>query len=53
VGIFRETSVKVEYFVWSGIAITVLLGVLGEFQIRKEKQHNKAPEGDEQDKGKQ
>jgi len=28
-------TVKVEYFVYAGIAITVALGMVGEFQIRK------------------
>ena len=40
---------KVEYFVWCGIAITVALGVIGEFQIRKARQQNKEPDCDEQE----
>jgi len=31
---------KVEYFVYAGIAITVVLGILGEFKIRKARQHD-------------
>ncbi len=38
---------KVEYFVWGGIAVTVVLGIIGEFQIRKTRQQNKGQDCDE------
>ena len=32
---------KVEYFVYLGIAITVVLGIFGELSIRKKRQEDK------------
>jgi hypothetical protein len=36
-----EIIVKVEYFVYIGIAITVVLGIAGEFSIRKKRREDK------------
>ena len=37
---------SVAYFVYTGIAITVLLGILGELEIRKKKRKDKGRDGD-------
>jgi hypothetical protein len=36
-----EIIVKVEYFVYIGIAITAVLGIAGEFSIRKKRREDK------------
>jgi hypothetical protein len=38
---------KVEYFVYVGIVITVVLGIAGEFSIRKKRRHDKGQDSDD------
>jgi hypothetical protein len=41
-----EIKLKVEYFVYAGIAITVVLGIVGEFSIRKKRRDEKRQDCD-------